>query len=127
MEKRTFEFVDYSTEVEINGITFKLDCSSDTGMKIDRLADGLREIGEGIRAKEKTAEDAVEYGKSIINEVLGKDAVEKIWKDRSCRLSDVADICVFLAETVSKFQADRRAALMATANRATRRAAKKKK
>lgn len=123
MNTQKFAFTNYDVEIEISGHTFTMDCSSDTGDYLKKCAGDLREMAEAISRGEKTAEDAVSYGAAMLDTLLGDGAFEKVFEGRKKRLSDVADICVWLTQVATKFQQERNKVNM---NRAQRRAAAKK-
>lgn len=123
MEKQIFQFTNYDVPVEIAGQEFILNCSTDTGDYLKEVSADLRELAEKIAAKEKTREDILDYGCGVIDHLLGAGAAEKILGTRKNKVSDVMDVCTFLAEVANKFRAERQ---KAQGNRAQRRAAAKK-
>lgn len=117
-----FEFTDYNVDVEINGHTFKMDCSSEIGDYLKKSASEIREIAEAINSGEKTAADALAFGMEILDTLLGDGAAEKCFEGRKKRTSDIADMCVWLADVSAAFRVKREKAY---AGRAKRRAALK--
>lgn len=124
MNIQKFEFVNYDVDVEIGGITFKMDCCSETGDYLKKCSAELRDLADAIGRGEKTVDDAVSYGCNMLDTLLGEGAAEKVFSGRKKRLSDVTDICLFLTEVAVNFQNER---IKATQNRAQRRSDRKKK
>lgn len=124
MDIQKFEFVNYDVDIEIGGITFKMDCASETGDYLKKCGAELRDLADSIGRGEKTIDDAVSYGCNMLDTLLGEGAAEKVFSGRKKRLSDVTDICLFLTQVAAKFQNER---IKATQNRAQRRSDKKKK
>lgn len=123
MSVQKFEFTNYNVDIEINGYQFTLDCTSDTGDCLKKCAAELRDMATAIENGEKTVDDAVQFGCGMLDTLLGEGAADKAFEGRKKRLSDVTDICIWLAQVAAKFQSEHS---KATLNRAQRRAASKK-
>lgn len=104
MSALKFEFTNYNVDVEINGYTFQLDCSSETGNYLKNSASALREIAVAIERGEKTAADAFAFGEEMLDTLLGEGAAEKCFDGRKKRFSDIADMCVWLTQIAAKYQ-----------------------
>lgn len=120
MNTQKFEFVNYDVDVEIAGQKFTFDCSSETGDYLKECSSELMNLAKQIEAGEKTVEDAIQYGVSMVDRLLGEGAAEKLFSGRKKRLSDITDLCVWLTEVATKFQNER---IKVHQNRAQRRAA----
>lgn len=123
MEKRVFEFAARTTPVTIAGHDFVLDCSTKTGDYLKGAGIGLEAMAQEIKAGTKTPGDAIAYGMEIIDHLLGDGAADTIFEGRERTISDLMDVCVFLAETAAEYQTERQKTVK---NRAPRRAEKKK-
>ncbi len=119
---KEFEFTNYDVEIKISGHIFTLDCSSDTGDKLKKCSGELRALAEAIGKGEKASDDAVQYGMTMLDTLLGDGASDKIFDGRKKRVSDIMDIGLWLAQVASEFQRQRK---NTAANRAQRRAAAK--
>lgn len=104
---KEFEFTNYDVEIKISGHIFTLDCSSDTGDYLKKCSGELLELSEAMKRGEKTADDAVQYGMTMLDTLLGDGASDKIFADRKKRVSDILDIGLWLAQVASEFQRKR--------------------
>lgn len=107
MEKRVFEFTNRTTPVTIAGHDFVLDCSTKTGDYLKGVGASLRAMAQEIKAGMKTPDDAIAYGMEIIDHLLGDGTANTIFEGRERTVSDLVDVCVFLAETAAEYQAMR--------------------
>jgi len=101
---KEFEFTNYDVPIKINGCTFTLDCSSDTGDYLKKSSVELRELAQAMERGEKTTDDAVQYGMTMLDTLLGEGAAEKAFAGRKKRVSDITDICVWLTQVAAEFQ-----------------------
>lgn len=124
MTTQKFEFVDYNVDLNIAGQSFTMDCSSETGDYLKGVAAELRSLAAALANGEKTVDDAVNYGADVIDHLLGDGAATRIFATRKKRMSDIADLCMWLTEVATKFQKER---ARISGNRAERRAAAKNK
>lgn len=124
MTTQKFEFVDYNVDLDIAGQSFTMDCSSETGDYLKGVAVELRSLAAALGNGEKTVDDAVNYGTDVIDHLLGDGAAARIFATREKRMSDIADLCMWLTEVATKFQKER---AKISGNRAERRAAAKNK
>ncbi len=124
MTTQKFEFVDYNVDLDIAGQSFTMDCSSETGDYLKGVAAELRSLAAALANGEKTVDDAVNYGTDVIDHLLGDGAADRIFAARKKRMSDIADLCMWLTEVATKFQKER---ARISGNRAERRAAAKNK
>lgn len=109
MDIQKFEFINYNVDVEIAGHIFSLECTSETGDFIKETANRLRSLSSEIAAGTARPTDALEYGATVIDRLLGEGACDKIFDGRKRRLDDVSDICMFLTNVAVKFQQERAA------------------
>lgn len=119
MERRVFEFASNDVPVTVAGLEFTLNASSDTGDYLKEVGAELKKLAAEMTAGTKTKEDVVAYGMEVIDKLLGTGTAERLLSDRTDRLSDIMDLCMFLTETVTLFRRERM-------YRAQRRAAGKK-
>lgn len=124
MTTQKFEFIDYNVNLDIAGQSFTMDCSSETGDYLKVVAAELRSLAAALSDGEKTVDDAVNYGTEVIDHLLGDGAAASIFATRKKRMSDIADLCMWLTEVATKFQKER---AKISGNRAERRAAVKNK
>lgn len=124
MTTQKFEFINYNVDLDIAGQSFTMDCSSETGDYLKGVAVELRSLAAALANGEKTADDAVNYGTDVIDHLLGDGAAARIFATRKKRMSDIADLCMWLTEVATKFQKER---AKISGNRAERRAAAKNK
>ena len=124
MTTQKFEFIDYNVNLDIAGQSFTMDCSSETGDYLKSVAAELRSLATALSNGEKTVDDAVSYGTEVIDHLLGDGAATRIFATRKKRMSDIADLCMWLTEVATKFQKERE---KISGNRAERRAAAKNK
>lgn len=124
MTTQKFEFVDYNVDLDIAGQSFTMDCSSETGDYLKGVAAELRSLAAALANGEKTVDDAVNHGTDVIDHLLGDGAADRIFAARKKRMSDIADLCMWLTEVATKFQKER---ARISGNRAERRAAAKNK
>lgn len=117
-----FEFTNYEVEVTLAGQKFTMDCSTDTGDYLKEVSQKMRELAEAYGNGDKSKDDVCEYGKEVIDHILGDGAADKLLEGRKHLVSDITDICVYLTEIAAQFQKERKAQTM---NRAQRRAQKK--
>lgn len=124
MTTQKFEFVDYNVDLDIAGQSFTMDCSSETGDYLKGVAAELRSLAAALANGEKIVDDAVSYGTEVIDRLLGDGAADCIFATKKKRMSDIADLCMWLTEVATKFQKER---ARISGNRAERRAAAKNK
>lgn len=124
MTTQKFEFVNYNVDLDIAGQSFTMDCSSETGDYLKGVAAELHSLAAAIANGEKTVDNAVKYGTDVIDHLLGDGAAARIFATRKKRMSDIADLCMWLTEVATKFQKER---ARINGNRAERRAAAKNK
>lgn len=123
MEKQVFQFTNYDVPVEIAGHEFTMNCSTDTGDYLKEVSAELKRLGEQVAKGEKTSKDVLDYGCEVVDHLLGEGSAALVLGNRKSRVSDVMDLCTFLAEVATKFRQERQ---KAQGNRAQRRAAAKK-
>lgn len=109
--KTSFEFHDYNVPVTIAGLDFTIDCSADTGEYLSSVGKRLYEFAEEVKNGDATLEDVFSYGRGVVDYLLGAGAAKKIFKGRPARISDMADLCVFLMQVVSTYQKEHRLVL----------------
>lgn len=122
MDIQKFEFTQYDVDVEINGHTFRFDCSSETGDYMKNCASALRGLAAAIGRGEKTTADAFAFGEKMLDTLLGEGAAEKCFEGRKKRVSDITDICVWLMRIAATYQKEHEKRYT---NRAQKRAAAK--
>lgn len=122
MNTPVFEFTNYDVEVIIAGHKFTMDCSTDTGDYLKKVAGELHSLADEYSKGQITKENILAYGRKIIDNLLGEGAAETVLAGRKHKISDITDICLFLAQIAAEFQAKKKSQ---TQNRAQRRAQKK--
>ena len=105
---KKFEFIDYKTDVEIAGNTFKMDVSTETGDYIKTLASDMRDMASDLADGKKSKEEATNLCASAIDHLLGEGSVSKIFTSRKKNFDDLIDILMWLMEIVNEFSAKRR-------------------
>lgn len=108
MKTPTFEFVNYNQEINVAGKKFTMDCSTDTSDYLKEKSQSLLDLSKAISDGTKPRDAAAKEGTEIIDHLLGAGATEKIFEGRNIRISDLMDICVFLAKTVREFNDEKR-------------------
>ena len=107
MNSNVFEFTNYDVEVELAGHKFTMDCSTDTGDYLKNAGAELKKLAKGYSAGTVSKENICEFGRDVIDRLLGSGSAETLLNGRKHEVSDIVDICVFLAQIAAKFQTKR--------------------
>lgn len=104
-----FEFRDQRTEIEIAGVTFRLDVTNPALLR--RIEQFGKEAVEQSFIDEKDdyltqIEKSIKFMQNAIDQILGEGATKEIFQDREVSFLDLLDVIDFLREAVLQARKD---------------------
>ena len=95
-----FEFKNRTIELDIAGNKFSVEADTRTGDKMKQYEKTAQEMADNNASNQ----EALDFCKKVMDEVLGKGAVNVIFKGREVLLDDCVDILVYVSGEVVRFR-----------------------
>jgi len=103
---RSFEFKNKNLEVNINGTIYTIYITDNLGDTMQDFSKKMSAMSDDIKKKKKNNIDAIKMLKGIIDNLLGENAFDNIFKDREeTKIMDCTDLFMFLVDEIKEFNA----------------------
>jgi len=99
---KTFEFRNYTLDLNIAGNPFTVNCVAELIEAVQAHQGALAQLATQISDGTKTSADAITLCKEILADILGESAFDRIFADREPTLTDVSDVLRFVIGQITE-------------------------